>query len=77
MLNDKRCVKTIYIRLWLVPFLTRGEETVEYCVLLVCQGNKKINRLLSDKRSVREILWKDKIKDKSKVFSIPFLLYLY
>ena len=40
--------------------------------MLLCQGNKKINRLLSDKCSVREILWKDKIKDISKVSLISF-----
>ena len=72
MLNDKRYVKTTYIRIWFVPFLPRGQETVEYCVLLLCQGNKKNNRLLSDKCSVREIPWKDKIKDKSKVSLIFF-----
>ena len=72
MLNDKRYVKTTYIRIWFVPFLPRGQETVEYCVLLLCQGNKKNSRLLSDKCSVREIPWKDKIKDKSKVSLISF-----
>ena len=57
-------------------FFTERAGNCRVLFIIVVSRKLKINRLLSDTCSVREIPWKDKIKDKGKVSLISFFFFV-